>query len=44
VYPEFDLVVARMQRDLRPDADVKYQSVQTLNVLRRIVDQPENSE
>ena len=44
VYPELDLVAARMQRDPRPDAEVKYQSVQTFNVLHRIVDQPENSE
>jgi hypothetical protein len=33
-----------MQRDLHPDAEVKYQSVHTLNVLRRIVDQPGDSE
>jgi len=38
VFPELDLVVARMQRDLHPDAEVRYQSVETLNLLRRIVE------
>jgi CubicO group peptidase (beta-lactamase class C family) len=38
VFPDLNLVVARMQRDLQPDADVRYQSVETLNLLRRIVE------
>lgn len=38
VFPELNLVVARMQRDPQPDATVKYQSVETLNLLRRIVE------
>jgi len=39
VFPDLDLVVARMQRDLHPDAEVKYQSTQTLELLRRIVEE-----
>lgn len=38
VFPGLDLVVARMQRDPQPDAAVRYQSVGTLNLLRRIVE------
>ncbi|MFB6278416.1 MAG: serine hydrolase domain-containing protein [Salinibacter sp.] len=38
VFPELNLVVARMQRDLQPDAEVRYQSVETLKLLRRIVE------
>ena len=39
VFPELDLVVARMQRDLQPEAEVRYQSVETLELLRRIVNE-----
>jgi CubicO group peptidase (beta-lactamase class C family) len=38
VFPDLNLVVARMQRDLQPDAKAKYQSVETLQLLRRIVE------
>ncbi|WP_103018842.1 serine hydrolase domain-containing protein [Salinibacter altiplanensis] len=38
VFPDLDLVVARMQRDPHPGAEVKYQSTQTLDLLRRIVE------
>jgi CubicO group peptidase (beta-lactamase class C family) len=38
VFPEHDLVVARMQRDPAPAADVRYQRPETLTLLRRIVD------
>lgn len=38
VFPKLNLVVARVQRDPQPDAEVKYQSPQTLNLLRRIVE------
>ena len=37
VFPELELVIARLQRDPRPDAEVRYQSVQTLELLQRIV-------
>lgn len=39
VVPELDLVVARMQRDPQPDAEAKYQRVQTLELLRKIVEE-----
>ncbi|WP_157942239.1 serine hydrolase domain-containing protein [Salinibacter altiplanensis] len=39
VFPGLDLVVARMQRDPYPGAEVKYQSTQTLGLLRRIVEE-----
>jgi CubicO group peptidase (beta-lactamase class C family) len=38
VVPELDLVVARMQRDPQPDAGAKYQRVETLKLLRKIVE------
>ncbi len=38
VFPGLDLVVARIQRDPHPDAEVQYQSVETLTLLRRIVE------
>ena len=38
VFPDLDLVVARMQRDPQPDSDVKYQGVETLELLRQIVE------
>jgi hypothetical protein len=38
VVPELDLVVARMQRDPQPDAEAKYQRVETLKLLRKIVE------
>jgi CubicO group peptidase (beta-lactamase class C family) len=38
VFPDLDLVVARMQRDPQPDAAVRYQGVKTLEVLRRVVE------
>jgi len=38
VFPELNLVVARMQRDPQPNAEVKYQSAETLKLLRRIVE------
>jgi len=38
VFPDLDLVVARMQRDPRPGAEVQYQSGETLSLLRRIVE------
>lgn len=37
VFPELDLVAARMQRDPQPQAEAAYQSVATLELLRRIV-------
>lgn len=38
VFPDLDLVVARMQRDPQPDSDVKYQGVETLELLRAVVE------
>ncbi|MEF8797031.1 MAG: serine hydrolase [Salinivenus sp.] len=38
VVPELNLVVARMQRDPQPDAETKYQRVETLKLLRKIVE------
>lgn len=38
VFPDLDMVVARLQRDPRPDARVPYQSVRTLELLRSIVE------
>lgn len=38
VFPDLNLVVARMQRDPQPDAEVRYQGVETLNLLRRVVE------
>lgn len=38
VFPELDLVVVRMQRDPQPDAEARYQSAETIDLLRRIVE------
>lgn len=39
VFPDLSLVVARMQRDPQPSAEVKYQSVETLKLLRQVVEE-----
>lgn len=38
VFPELHLVVARVQRDPQPGAKIKYQSSETLDLLRQIVE------
>jgi len=38
VFPDLDLVVARMQRDPQPEATVQYQGVETLELLRAVVE------
>lgn len=38
VFPDLDLIVARLQRDPQPEATVQYQGVETLNLLREIVE------
>lgn len=44
VFPDLDLVVARMQRDPQPDAATTYQSVETLELLRRVVKNPSSDD